>query len=113
MSEQTMAKNEKLKNFKSAAELAEYLNVIEQRLEKLEIENTRLKKRAKSESKSLNSDLNFIYDILPATSLLSKKFLGRAFAVWGHFFVANLLISIVLGIVYFLFTATLFASILR
>jgi len=31
---------------------------------------------------------------LPNTKLISPNFLSRAFAVWGHFFVANLLISI-------------------
>ena len=31
---------------------------------------------------------------LPNTSLLSPRFLSRAFAVWGHYFVASFLISI-------------------
>lgn len=113
MSEQSIEKNKNPKNFKSAAELAEYLSLLEQRLEKLEVENRKLKKRALSETKTLNKDLDFIYDILPTTNLLSKNFLGRAFAVWGHFFVANLLIGIVVGIVYFLLLATLLSSILK
>lgn len=34
---------------------------------------------------------------IPNIKLLSPNFLSRAFAVWGHFFVANLLISIAVG----------------
>jgi hypothetical protein len=32
---------------------------------------------------------------LPETALLSSSFLTRAFAVWGHQFVASLIISII------------------
>lgn len=32
---------------------------------------------------------------LPQTKLVSPKFLTRAFAVWGHFFVSNLLLSVI------------------
>lgn len=34
---------------------------------------------------------------VPNIKLISPNFLARAFAVWGHFFVANLLISIALS----------------
>jgi hypothetical protein len=34
---------------------------------------------------------------LPNIKLISPNFLARAFAVWGHFFVANLLISIAIS----------------
>jgi hypothetical protein len=34
---------------------------------------------------------------VPNIKLISPNFLTRAFAVWGHFFVANLLISLVIG----------------
>jgi len=34
---------------------------------------------------------------VPNIKLLSPNFLARAFAVWGHFFVANLLISIAIS----------------
>lgn len=33
-------------------------------------------------------------DTLPKTALVSPSFLSRAFAVWGHFFVAQLLIVV-------------------
>jgi hypothetical protein len=34
---------------------------------------------------------------VPNIKLISPNFLARAFAVWGHFFVANLLISIAIS----------------
>jgi hypothetical protein len=36
---------------------------------------------------------------LPLTNLLSHNFLIRAFAVWGHYFVAQLIIALVFGVV--------------
>ncbi|KAF0110517.1 MAG: hypothetical protein FD147_1573 [Chloroflexi bacterium] len=36
---------------------------------------------------------------LPNTGLVSKNFLTRAFAVWGHYFVSSLLIGIALSCV--------------
>ncbi len=36
---------------------------------------------------------------LPNTKLLATGFLSRAFAVWGHLFVAQLLIGLVVGAV--------------
>lgn len=39
---------------------------------------------------------------LPANSwLFGDSFIKRVFAVWGHYFVAQLIISIVLGILFF------------
>jgi hypothetical protein len=34
---------------------------------------------------------------LPNTNLVSPKFLTRAFAVWGHYFVSNLILGIIFG----------------
>lgn len=36
---------------------------------------------------------------LPATSLLSDSFLRRAFTVFGHYFIANLIIAIPIWII--------------
>jgi len=36
---------------------------------------------------------------LPQTKVVAPTFMTRAFAIWGHMFVANLLISIVASIV--------------
>jgi hypothetical protein len=36
---------------------------------------------------------------LPNTKLLANGFLSRAFAVWGHMFVAQLLIGLIVGVI--------------
>ena len=40
---------------------------------------------------------------IPNTSLLDESFLKRAFAVWGHYVVAQLIIFIILFVFRFLF----------
>ncbi|NOH00634.1 MAG: hypothetical protein HND47_00990 [Chloroflexi bacterium] len=40
------------------------------------------------------------YKKLPKTNLISKNFIKRSFAVWGHFFIANLIITLILGAIY-------------
>jgi hypothetical protein len=57
-----------------------------------------LKTRIDSFERSMN-----LRRTLPNTSLLSDKFLQRAFAVLGHNFVASLLISIPFYVIIFLF----------
>jgi hypothetical protein len=49
---------------------------------------------------------------LPNIKLLSHNFLTRAFAVWGHFFVANLLIGIAVSCVIFVIGLILGTSML-
>jgi Tfp pilus assembly protein PilO len=39
-------------------------------------------------------ELNNIKEQIPNTEIISPKFLNRSFAIWGHYFVANLIISI-------------------
>jgi hypothetical protein len=34
---------------------------------------------------------------LPRTNLVSPNFISRAFAVWGHYFVSNLILSLIFG----------------
>jgi hypothetical protein len=41
---------------------------------------------------------------LPQTKLVSPSFMSRAFAVWGHYFVAQLIISIILSVIAFIFS---------
>lgn len=38
---------------------------------------------------------------MPNHSLLASSFLVRAFSVWGHYFVAQLIIGAVLGLLFF------------
>jgi hypothetical protein len=46
---------------------------------------------------------------LPLTNIVHPSFLKRAFAVWGHFFVANFLISLP----FLLLELCLFMTVLR
>ena len=59
----------------------------------------------KNQVRELNSEIRG-RRYLPSTSLLSDKFLTRAFAVLGHYIVASLIIAvpfyIVIGIIAFL-----------
>ncbi|MFW5888121.1 MAG: hypothetical protein ACOCVY_00190 [Patescibacteria group bacterium] len=49
---------------------------------------------------------------LPDSWLYSQSFLKRAFAVWGHYFVAQLLISIAIGIIMMFFLLLLSGSLM-
>ncbi len=86
---------------KNMNELMEYLSRLEQRIETLEQENLYLAKRAPER-------------MLPVTNLLSQKFLSRAFAIWGHFMTANIIIGIPLTIIFYcgvyLFLGSLFSG---
>jgi len=57
-----------------------------------------------------NAIRRLISRILPTTNLFNPNFLKRAFAVWGHFFVANLIIGIIFGITYTCLMMVLFGS---
>jgi len=91
-------------------ELVEYLCTMESRMEKLESENSNLR----AQLIQVNNAAVSRYDTgsLPRTNLLSKSFLTRAFAVYGHFFVANFIIGLIAMAAYFCLAAVLFGSIL-
>jgi hypothetical protein len=55
----------------------------------------------------------FIYRGLPQTGLISKHFLHRAFAVWGHFVIAQLIVSFILGSAYLLLFVVLLRSFVK
>lgn len=80
--------------FKSMTELTEYLANLEERIIILEEEKREIKKRIAKEEK-------------PKTNLLSNNFLKRAFAVWGHFFTAHLIVTVIFGSIYFCFVVIL------
>jgi hypothetical protein len=93
--------------FKNMSELVEYLDGLEKRVRFLEEENARL--QAIPQPKNTQVDKNAITQYLsnrfPKTNLLSPKFFSRAFAVWGHFFMANLVISLIFSLIYFCLVA--------
>ena len=95
-----------LTQFKSMNELVEYLGMLEERVKYLEEENQKL--RATPASRGIIDErtiAKYVASFLPLTNIVHPRFLYRAFAIWGHFFVANFLISIPFTILYFCFLA--------
>jgi hypothetical protein len=76
----------------------EYVFALEKRVMTLEAEVRRLSASV-TEASALSS--NAIAK-LPNTAIVSPSFLSRAFAVWGHYFVAQLLIAIPIYCIFFL-----------
>ncbi len=85
---------------KTMNDLNAYLEVLENRIARLEQEEKQIKG-------SINSVSNAAYQTgiqmqqVPETGLQSPNFLKRAFTVWGHYFVAQLIIGLVGACVYF------------
>lgn len=100
-----------LQQFKNINDLADYLGNLEERLKNLESENERLQAIAlPREVVNEEAIERVVLDYLPETNLIDHSFLKRAFAVWGHFFVANLIIGIVVGIAYACLMMVLFGT---
>ncbi len=97
--------------FKNMNELVEYLATLEDRVQKLEVENQKLRS-----IQPTNADGNMLAKAisrsLPKSDLFNPAFFKRAFAVWGHFMVANLIIGSIIGVLYFCFMWVLLSSIL-
>jgi hypothetical protein len=91
-------------------ELTNYLTQMETRLATLESENTALRNalgqvKHKAEAQTFKTERG-----LPETGLVSDSFFIRAFTVWGHYFVAQLIIGIPLFICYMIFFFTLMSN---
>lgn len=96
---------------KSMNELVDYLGNLEERLKTLEAENANLRAiQPKSAGVDGNMIARYVSRALPQTNLLSPGFLKRAFTVWGHFFVANLIIGTIVGILYACLMMAMFGS---
>lgn len=86
--------------FKNMDELNSYLDALENRLARLEQEEQQIKG-------SINDVSNAFYHsereiaLTSQRGLQSPNFLKRAFTVWGHYFVAQLIIGLVIGCGYF------------
>ncbi len=91
-------------NFKSLGELENYLPAQDERITALETLNRQL--RDKMEKSPINHEQiideidDAIDDALPNSSIFSHNFLTRAFAIWGHYFVAQLMIGLIVLAVY-------------
>ena len=93
-----------LQQFKSMNELVEYLGKLEGRVQSLEEENQRLRAApvpASTNNVDERTIAKMVASFLPLTNIVHPSFLKRAFAVWGHFFVANFIIMIPFVILYF------------
>ena len=77
--------------FNNMNELTSYLEAMNNRVKTLENQNVQLRN-------SISQLGEEAPKMLPETGLLSRHFMKRAFTVWGHNFVIQLLISLVVGI---------------
>jgi hypothetical protein len=95
--------------FNNMTDLVVYLDSIEKRVLTLERENQALQDQKEVLNRYIQELGGDVQKNLPKTSLLSSNFLMRAFTVWGHYFVAQLIISIPITIV----SIIVFFSLLR
>ncbi|HSV86552.1 MAG TPA: hypothetical protein VLH85_08245 [Levilinea sp.] len=95
--------------FRTQSEMIDYLALLENRITEMESQNQ--KQLAAIEDLQQRPQPHPLEARLPKTNLLNPNFLKRAFAVWGHYFVATLLISLMTGAIYLvIFVALLAAS---
>ena len=108
-----------LQKFKSLDELVQYLGTLEERVQGLEEEYQRLRTtlipapQAASTSVDERTIAKMVASFLPLTNIVHPSFLKRAFAIWGHFFVANFIISIPFTILYFCLLSLVFNNALQ
>jgi hypothetical protein len=86
--------------FNNMNELTSYLEAMENRVKALENQNESLRHYITG----MEGDAA---KMLPKTGLLSSNFIQRAFTVWGHYFVAQLIISIPIVCIYFILILTI------
>jgi len=86
--------------FNNMNELTSYLDAMENRVKTLESQNESLRRYITE----MGGDAA---KMLPKTGLLSNSFIQRAFTVWGHYFVAQLIISVPIVCVYIILLLTI------
>lgn len=89
-------------NFKTLDELNIYLSMQEKRISDLEKINRDLINKLKEEYDTHKEIVEMIDDVIPNSSILSDSFFTRAFSIWAHYFVAQLIIGLVIGVLYLL-----------
>lgn len=92
-----------VKSFRNMNELTSYLSSMEIRLATLESENKALRNALGQVKQSAAVSTFKTERSLPDTGLVSDSFFMRAFTVWGHYFVAQLIIGIPMFICYLIF----------
>jgi len=98
--------------FKNMNELVEYLGTLEERIKTLEAENSQLRAIQPRSEVDGNVIAKYVARYIPQTDLFNTGFLRRAFAVWGHFFVANFIISFIAFFIYACLMMVMFGSLL-
>jgi hypothetical protein len=103
-----------LQQFKNMNELVVYLSGLEERVKCLEEENSRLRANpGGGGSVDERTIAKLVATFLPLTNIVHPSFLKRAFAVWGHFFVANFIISLPLIILQICLMMTIYGDMSR
>jgi predicted nucleic acid-binding Zn-ribbon protein len=74
-----------LQQFKNMNDLVEYLTALEQRIGKLQSENSDLRAEINLMSHEREKITKYVERTMPQTNLVSGNFLKRAFAVWATF----------------------------
>ena len=97
-------------SFSNMTEMLSYLDNLENRIIALESENRMLKERTDTSSRGDRLMLQEeIGRQLPRTNILSTSFIERAFAVWGHYFVAQLVIGVGMAFIYLIIAVVILA----
>jgi hypothetical protein len=96
--------------FRNMNDLTTYLIAVETRLATLESENKIIRNQLGQVKYKTDSQIFKTEQGLPNTGLISDSFLMRAFTVWGHYFVAQLIIAIPMFICYMIFVFTLMSK---
>jgi hypothetical protein len=88
----------------SMTDLVSYLDILERRINDLEVENSDLRTQMNASERRGLDVIAFVKENWPRTGLVSPSFWMRALTVYGHFIVIQLVISIlllILGLVIF------------
>jgi hypothetical protein len=94
--------------FRSQSEMIEYLSALEGRISELEGQNQRqlaVIEDLRNTPPAVPADHG-----LPKTNLFHFNFLKRAFTVWGHWFVAQFVLGLIIAIIYMVVLLVLFAA---
>jgi hypothetical protein len=83
-------------------DLVGYLDGLEKRIQSLENQNRSLQSQNESLDRYMKDLGGDAQKMLPKSGLLSPNFMQRAFTVWGYYFVAQLIISLVLFCIFFI-----------
>jgi hypothetical protein len=88
--------------------MIDYLALLENRITELEERNQ--KQLTAIEDLQQRPQPRPLEAHLPKTNLVSPNFLKRAFAVWGHYFVASLILALISGAIYLVVFVVILAA---